>query len=170
MADTKVTGLTEITNPALTDLVYVAADPGGTPASKKATLANIALALGFGALTDWTPVIMQGVTVASTTIYAKYCRIGPLMYICASVAIVGAGTSGAAVFVTGMPDNPAYIGGFGIGLVENAGTAFYAGEAECNTNGTIGFICHLEISAIGIDPNFALASGDGLYFFAVYPV
>jgi len=42
MADTKLTGLTENTSPATTDLVYVVADPGSTPVSRKVQIANLA--------------------------------------------------------------------------------------------------------------------------------
>lgn len=48
MADTKVTGLSELTEPDGLDLIYVVDDPGGSPASKKATLQN-ALAGALGA-------------------------------------------------------------------------------------------------------------------------
>jgi len=41
MADTKVTGLAAITDVATTDILYVVDDPGGTPASKKATVQNV---------------------------------------------------------------------------------------------------------------------------------
>jgi len=41
MADSKVTDLTENTTPAVTDLLYIVDDPGGTPAGQKVTLANI---------------------------------------------------------------------------------------------------------------------------------
>lgn len=41
MADANVTELAEITSPALTDLLYVGADPAGTPADKKSTIANV---------------------------------------------------------------------------------------------------------------------------------
>lgn len=42
MANAKVTGLTESTAPALTDLIYGVVDPSGTPASRKMTLQTIA--------------------------------------------------------------------------------------------------------------------------------
>jgi len=41
MADQKLTALTENTTPALTDIVYMVDDPGGSPISKKITVANI---------------------------------------------------------------------------------------------------------------------------------
>ena len=41
MADTKITGLTEETAPVTTDLLVIVDDPSGTPATKKATIANV---------------------------------------------------------------------------------------------------------------------------------
>lgn len=41
MADQKITELTELTTPALADLLAIVDDPSGTPLSKKVTLANI---------------------------------------------------------------------------------------------------------------------------------
>lgn len=41
MADTKISGLTSLTTPAGEDLVVVVDDPGGTPQTKKVTLANL---------------------------------------------------------------------------------------------------------------------------------
>jgi hypothetical protein len=41
MADTKLSALTADASPTSDDLVYVVNDPGGTPASRKVTLANI---------------------------------------------------------------------------------------------------------------------------------
>jgi hypothetical protein len=41
MADAKLTALTAITSASLDDIVYVVDDPGGTPASKKITIADL---------------------------------------------------------------------------------------------------------------------------------
>ena len=41
MADKKLTALTEDTSPTTDDIVYVVNNPGGTPAAKKVTLANL---------------------------------------------------------------------------------------------------------------------------------
>jgi hypothetical protein len=44
MADAKLTALTADTSPTSDDLVYTVTDPAGTPASRKVTIANAALA------------------------------------------------------------------------------------------------------------------------------
>jgi hypothetical protein len=172
MADTKVTGLTAIASPALTDLLYVVADPGGTPASKKATLANVAAVLGLGVtLTDWTPSLTQSGAVSKTVTYAKYCTIGPLMFICAQLDITGAGTGNNNILIGNLPAQPAAVGVYGTAWVNNNGTAFYQGAAYYTTGagGVFYFFAHLETSGMGIDPNFALANTDEISFYALYP-
>lgn len=50
MADTKLSALTADASPTSDDLVYTVHDPGGTPASRKVTIANLNAALDHGAL------------------------------------------------------------------------------------------------------------------------
>jgi len=50
MADSKLTALTETTSPATTDDVYVVTTPGGTPASKRCTIANLKTAMAVMSL------------------------------------------------------------------------------------------------------------------------
>lgn len=45
MADTKITGLTADASPSSDDLVVTVNDPGGTPANRKVTIANLAAAI-----------------------------------------------------------------------------------------------------------------------------
>lgn len=40
-ADSKVTALTELTDPITTDIMYIVDDPAGTPVSKKVTVGNV---------------------------------------------------------------------------------------------------------------------------------
>jgi hypothetical protein len=53
MADTKTTGLTGLTAPALTDLLYAVDDPGGTPVSTKLEITALQTLLGR----SMTPII-----------------------------------------------------------------------------------------------------------------
>lgn len=61
MADSKLTGLTANTTPALTDLLYLVDDPGGTPLSQKITVANL---LATPSPTLVTPIL--GVATGTT--------------------------------------------------------------------------------------------------------
>lgn len=53
MADTKITALTELTTPALTDVIVIVDEPSGTPITKKMTLTNLQTILMQLALTDF---------------------------------------------------------------------------------------------------------------------
>lgn len=55
MADTKLTALTETTSPATSDDVYIVTTPGGTPASKRCTIANLRTAMGTITRSGSTP-------------------------------------------------------------------------------------------------------------------
>jgi hypothetical protein len=125
--------------------------------------------LGIGALTDWTPTVTQGVTVTKTVTYAKYCRLGPLVYLCANMTITSAGTNGSVIAVSNLPVQVAFGVVYGTAIVDNAGTAYYIGAAYIDTSEIINFYAHLETSAIGADPSFALANTDRILFFALYP-
>lgn len=85
MADSKVTALTELTAPALTDLIYAVADPGGTPASRKlvlSTLQQLLMLNGWvGANETWTyasadaPTFTFTISGDKTTKYSAGMRI-----------------------------------------------------------------------------------------------
>lgn len=52
MADSKVSALSALITPTSDDLLYVVDDPGGTPVSKKATIANVSKAIVSGSNTQ----------------------------------------------------------------------------------------------------------------------
>lgn len=55
MADTKITGLTELTTASGDDVLPIVESPGGTPATKKITLDNLALSHGHSSISnEWT--------------------------------------------------------------------------------------------------------------------
>ncbi len=60
MAGTKLTGLNELVAPASTDLLYVVDDPGGTPLSRKATVANVLAAAGGAPGSDTQVIFNDG--------------------------------------------------------------------------------------------------------------
>jgi len=66
MADTKLTALTEDTAPTADDLIYTVTDPAGTPASRKATIANLTKAM-LAAQSDQE-------TATSTTLFVTPAR------------------------------------------------------------------------------------------------
>jgi len=58
--DKKLTGLTELTSVATTDMLYVVDDPSGTPISKKSTVTNI--------LAWWSAVIWPASATDNATV------------------------------------------------------------------------------------------------------
>jgi hypothetical protein len=71
VADTKLTALSDIGAALVsTDIFYVVDDPGGTPLSRKATMARIIALIGANAITHTSTVgiTMTGLTVASGAI------------------------------------------------------------------------------------------------------
>jgi len=65
MADSKLTGLTANTSPALTDLTYLVDDPGGTPLSQKITVADL---LAVASPTFTTPTVTTSLTVTRNAV------------------------------------------------------------------------------------------------------
>jgi hypothetical protein len=84
MADTKVTGLDPNTTPAVTDLLVMVDDPGGSPATQKMTIASL-LALAV------SNVVIQVIT-AGTTTYTPTTGMKKVLAI-----LVGPGGNGGAV-------------------------------------------------------------------------
>lgn len=85
MADTKLTALTETTSPATSDDVYIVTTPGGTPASKRCTIANLKTAMAVPS--NATPFIT---TAAEGTLSAEVVIPG----LAGSPDIAGAGGGG----------------------------------------------------------------------------
>lgn len=73
MADSKVTALVENTTPALTDLLYIIDDPGGSPAGQKVTLANIGTVVsGLVKIEEQSP---SGVAVVTFSALGAYSHL-----------------------------------------------------------------------------------------------
>jgi hypothetical protein len=71
MADTKVSALTADASPTSDDLIYTVNSPGGTPASRKVTLANVmALVLATPTITGHPTV--EGITSTGATGTGKF--------------------------------------------------------------------------------------------------
>jgi hypothetical protein len=78
MADTKITGLTALTAVDASDVLAIVDDPGGTPATKKVTVTDLAsllapqIAQGRLTLTTATPVTTADVSGATTLYFTPY--------------------------------------------------------------------------------------------------
>ena len=85
MADSKLTALSEVSAPALTDIMYYVADPAGTPASDKVTLARLGGVWPFvpgGRLTTQSGVAISTSdrTSQGTIYYTPYLHGGIRIY------------------------------------------------------------------------------------------
>jgi hypothetical protein len=69
MADSKITGLTETTAPLLTDILPIVTDPGGTPATKKVTAADLLALAGSG----WTAADAMTYAAADAPTFTMTC-------------------------------------------------------------------------------------------------
>src|ERR1051326_9158900 len=72
MADSKSSGLTADTSPTSDDLIVTVNDPGGTPANKKVTLANL-----FAAMQTW----LFGADAGSNDTYVVTLSPAPAAYV-----------------------------------------------------------------------------------------
>jgi hypothetical protein len=138
LADTKLTALTADATPSSDDLIYTVNDPGGTPASRKVTIANLNAALDHGTL--------AGRTDDDHTQY---------LLINGTRAMTGAITLSAPLTVAN--------GGTGAATFTDAGVLIGngAGAIAVTTAGTSGQV--LTSNGAGVDPTFqnaAAGSGD----------
>lgn len=133
MADTKLTALTETTSPATSDDVYIVTTPGGTPASKRCTIANLRKAMSTPVEDAWTDYSSTATIVgwaSFTTKSAWYKTIGKLVFMAVSLA----GTSNSATTTISLPTTPALAGSGWpfIGLARDNGGSFAAAYFHIN--------------------------------------
>lgn len=129
-----------------------------------------------GIWTDWTPTVTQSGSVTVTVTFAKYFTDGKLVVLRANLAVTGTGTANNDIVIGGIPASvqPSFhsTSVIGTGLVTNAGTAYYQGALVAISATDFRIYIHnftpLAGSAIGSNPNFALANGDAISFQATY--
>ncbi len=123
---------------------------------------------GHAGWTSYTPTLTQSATVTKTVSYAKYEKIGRLVYVQISLSITGAGTVNNAIII-GVPftAGTALINGSGYLADTSAGTnyPFIVVQASTttvtlldSTQGTGGVF----LGQTGAAMSAALASGDGI--------
>jgi hypothetical protein len=125
-----------------------------------------------GRWVDWTPTVTQSGAVTLTITSARYIVQAGVVSLQARLAITGAGTIGNAITVAGIPISIA-----GASSLDTLGTAVildasgpvrYEGAVVMGSATSILFQAHNVANVMGVTPNFALASGDIIGFFAVY--
>lgn len=178
MADTRISDLTAITgaNLATGDLL-VAVDVSDTTMAasgtdKKITADEFRNFISPG-WTAYTPTLTQSGTVTKTVTVARYLQIGKLVIVYVRLDVTGAGTTNNTITVstpaTGV--STGYICGSGEVIDASGATVTYPAMVYTNTTTTFSFGRTDQsafVSRIGVDPNFALASGDVITFTATY--
>ena len=121
-----------------------------------------------GAWTNWTPTCTQSGAVTVTVTRAKYARWSRLIVATFELAATSAGTTANAVEVSLPVNAAATLSGHGSGYILDNGTAYYSGVWSVASATTMQLFCHNETGAAGIDPAFAIASGDLLRGVVIY--
>ena len=133
-------------------------------------------ALAVSGWTTWTPTVTQSGAVAATVTRARYKIVNKICHTEVSLAVTAAGTAANAITIAGHPAaiQPAYshASGFPIGtaVIINTSTATYTGIVVATQATQFGFRYTVAEGWIGVNPNFALANGDFIFFSSTYEV
>lgn len=123
---------------------------------------DAAFPLGVDGWTSYTPTLTQSATLTKTINYAKYQRVGRLIFMTVNLAITSAGTAGNAILV-GLPVTAASSSGI-IGSFRyfDSGSAIYVGTASADGGSTsvTRLFAPSSSAAFGINPAVTAASGD----------
>jgi hypothetical protein len=128
----------------------------------------------IGVWTAYTPTVTQNGTRTVTVNHAEYCQINKLCLVNLDVTLTDAGTTANLVTVT-VPVNfssatTARVSGSGL-LYDLSATDVVLLTAVYNSASTVRFVTETTtdpVSGLGVNPAFALASGDVLSLSLVY--
>lgn len=113
------------------------------------------------AWTDWTPSVTQSGSVTVTVTRAKYLQLGKFFIAFADLAVTGSGTTNNAITVSSPVTAAANPGTMGSFRYFDSGTGNYAGTVQGSSTTAVQFyVGGTQSGAMGISPNFAMASGD----------
>ena len=120
--------------------------------------------------TTWTPTVTQSGSVTVDINDARYKITGHLVHVEINLTVTGSGTGANAIVIGGQP---AAIQGstgdvLGMGHITDFGVTTYTGALYVNGATDWRVIEVVTHNYIGVDPNFALASGDVIRFKADY--
>jgi hypothetical protein len=126
-----------------------------------------------GRWVDWTPTVTQSGSVTFTITFCRYIVQDNVVNIRGRLAITSAGTGNNNIVIGAVPAAiaPANAQNIMGGIrVTDTGTADYVGALLWNSSTEFVGQVHSTgaTTFIGVSPNFALASGDIIGFFAVY--
>lgn len=117
----------------------------------------------------WTPAWTQSATVSHTVGRAKYVRIGRTIHLLASLTASSAGTSGNAIVVSNFPVAAAATSAImGSYRYFDSGNTIYTGAAYGASTTSVNFQVSGNGNPMGVNPTFAVASGDVIWFQVTY--
>lgn len=120
---------------------------------------------------SYVPTLTQSSAISKTVDYAKYQRFGPMVWVQVGLSITSSGTAGQPILCTLPTTATATANAFyGSGMMRNVAGGNYPFLVQFQSSTTVAFIRtdSLPVSALGTDPNFALAAAQSLQFFAIY--
>lgn len=105
MADTKITGLTALTTPSSDDILPIVDDPGGTPVTKKITVANLLKRAGYDQyiIKSADQDVTNNSTVQNDTELTFSVTSGESWYVQLFILYSGNNTTGDYKFDFGLP-------------------------------------------------------------------
>lgn len=127
-----------------------------------------------GRWVDWTPIVTQGGSTPTLDIrYAKYWLKDSTVHLRVDIGVTSAGTANQEIKVGGIPTavQPAYtsnVAVIGPAMIIDVSVAQYTGVVVAFSANQLRFWHEGAGGAIGVEPNFALASGDTISFLATY--
>lgn len=132
------------------------------------------LAPFFTGWTSWTPALAQGSNgdISKTVNYAKYMRVGKIVWANIRVAITGASGYTNALISLSLPLTAAASAiPVGSGIYYRNASVYYAGVAILNSATTVAIFADDEAgNYVGATPNFATANGDEMSVSICYEI
>jgi hypothetical protein len=126
---------------------------------------------GLLAWTSFTPTLSQGTStnISKTINYAKYAKLGKLVFCNIRLTSTGTGQSGQPVFVS-LPITLATSSiPIGSGEFFDSGVNNYVGYVFAPSTTTAGLVTHNNSeNFLGTNPNFAVANGDTINLCLTY--
>ena len=128
----------------------------------------------LGVWENWTPIVEQPTAVTATIVEAKYCLVGQICHIYASLLVTGAGTGNNPIIVAGLPVD-AQIGCvqelcIGSAEIKDAGNLYYHAAVMVHAAEAVKFLDSGQADYVGVAPNYALANNDVISFSATYRI
>lgn len=124
-----------------------------------------------GALTSWTPAVVQSGSVAVTVAYATYSRVGRMVFAQCQVVCTGTGTGANAVSISlpvpAQSTATAFCGTFSI--FDASASTFYIGNARFATTTTLNGYANAQTAALGAASfTAALTTSDVVWISVMY--